>query len=412
VPSGTAQAEVRLISTRNAGSDNDGYYDNLSLVAVDGSGTSSSVGFTDVAAGIFHSLAVDTGGNVWVAGQNDDGELGTGSTSSTDVGTWQQVTGISGISEVFADGEWSFALATDGTLYATGRNNYGQLGFGDTTDRSSWAQTRAGVAMVACSREHTFIVTTDDRLFAAGDNYWGEFGDATTTDSDSWREITIPDSDTDTSTTVFDMAIGREHSLLITVNSADDYKLWGTGHNGYSSDDYGSLGLGSTTTVNTWTEITAISNPRAVRAGDEYSLVLTDANTLFVTGVNADGQLGTGDTTSTKNWTQISSITGIQYIHAANDTSFIQTTDGTVYGTGVNYNGSLGLGDDIDRSSFTEIPSIAGAADISGMDQTLAILPGDELWVTGRNYDEQLGLGTDFSDQNNVLSWQQVQISQ
>jgi alpha-tubulin suppressor-like RCC1 family protein len=98
-----------------------------------------------------------------------------------------------------------------------------------------------------------------------------------------------------------------------------------------------------------------------------------------------------------------------------NDSSFIQKTDGSVYGTGTNYTGALGLGDDIDRTSFAEIASISGAVELSGMDHTLAILPGNdgnELWVTGRNYDEQLGLGTDFSTQDNVFSWQQVQIVQ
>lgn len=92
--------------------------------------------------------AIKSNGTLWVWGWNAYGQLGLGLTyaympaksSPTQVGAltnWAQI----------SSGQYSTALAakkTDGTLWAWGLNNNGQLGQGDTNSRSSPVQVGAG----------------------------------------------------------------------------------------------------------------------------------------------------------------------------------------------------------------------------------------------------------------------------
>jgi alpha-tubulin suppressor-like RCC1 family protein len=81
-------------------------------------------------------LAVKTDGTLWSWGVNNSGQLGDGSTTSrsspgTVAGggtTWKQVA---------CGYRHALAIKTDGTLWSWGLNDNGQLGTGDTTNRSS-----------------------------------------------------------------------------------------------------------------------------------------------------------------------------------------------------------------------------------------------------------------------------------
>ena len=90
----------------------------------------------------YATVAIDTDGYLWVCGKNSDGYLGTGDTSNktqfTKIGnkTWKHVS-------VYSDNNGRssiYAIDTDGYLWACGYNNAGQLGFGDTTNRTTLEQ--------------------------------------------------------------------------------------------------------------------------------------------------------------------------------------------------------------------------------------------------------------------------------
>ena len=89
-----------------------------------------------IAAGDYHTLAVDATGRVWAWGKNGYGQLGsavgTGTPLATDMPTL--VPGVAGIVAVAAGAEHSVALKSDGTVWTWGRHTTGQLGNGETTD--------------------------------------------------------------------------------------------------------------------------------------------------------------------------------------------------------------------------------------------------------------------------------------
>lgn len=72
-------------------------------------------------------------------------------------------------------------LNTDGTLWATGRNYYCQLGDGTYTNHSAPVQVMRDVQAVAAGDYHTMILKTDGSLWATGRNLNGELGDGTIT---------------------------------------------------------------------------------------------------------------------------------------------------------------------------------------------------------------------------------------
>ncbi|MCI4397454.1 MAG: hypothetical protein JHC34_01310, partial [Acidobacteria bacterium] len=86
-------------------------------------------GVIRLSGGLEHSLALRSDGTLWAWGNNTFGQLGNGNTSQSLVPV--RVSGLMGAVTAIAAGEaHSLALQSDGTVWAWGANNYGQLGEG------------------------------------------------------------------------------------------------------------------------------------------------------------------------------------------------------------------------------------------------------------------------------------------
>jgi Regulator of chromosome condensation (RCC1) repeat/PASTA domain len=82
-----------------------------------------------VVAGYNHAFAVDPDGSLWAWGANDKGELGLG-TAGPAVRTPQKVPGLAGVTQLAAAAEMSMALRSDGTLLVWGYEGFGLRGDG------------------------------------------------------------------------------------------------------------------------------------------------------------------------------------------------------------------------------------------------------------------------------------------
>jgi alpha-tubulin suppressor-like RCC1 family protein len=90
-----------------------------------------------LAASGYHSLILKEDGSVWATGYNSEGQLGTGNT--TNRSSFTQVD-ASGVKALAAGNGHSLILKEDGSVWATGNNDNGKLGTGDSTSRSSFTQ--------------------------------------------------------------------------------------------------------------------------------------------------------------------------------------------------------------------------------------------------------------------------------
>jgi len=107
-----------------------GYFSSIPVVV---QGVPRADGVTSVAAGDYFSLALTGSGHIYAWGQNDDGQLGTG--NNLDAGTAVAVPGQpfgDHVVAVAAGGAHSLAVTASGHVYAWGQNDDGQLGTGTT----------------------------------------------------------------------------------------------------------------------------------------------------------------------------------------------------------------------------------------------------------------------------------------
>src|SRR5207302_904281 len=130
VPAGATETSAGVVAW---GSNAEGQLGNgttaSSNAPVGGNGLS---GVTAVAAGASHSLALLSNGTVMAWGDNANGQLGNGAISRGEV-TPVAVSGLSGVTAIAAGSTHSLALLGGGTAMAWGNNANGQLGNGTTT---------------------------------------------------------------------------------------------------------------------------------------------------------------------------------------------------------------------------------------------------------------------------------------
>ncbi|GAA1991409.1 RCC1 domain-containing protein [Kitasatospora viridis] len=143
-----------------------------------------------IAAGGGHSLAVLADGSLAAWGCNDRGQLGDGTMNhrSSPVKTLE----LSGVASLACAYHHTLALLEDGTVRAFGVNDRGQLGDGTTTHRTSPVRVlglRGAKAVVASGgggdvdpgdMGHSMALLDDGTVWAWGCNDHGELGDGST----------------------------------------------------------------------------------------------------------------------------------------------------------------------------------------------------------------------------------------
>ena len=135
---------------------------------------------TAIAAGSNHTVAVRSDGTVWVWGANGFG-LGDGHNSSSNIPV--QVQNINNAVAVDAEINRTMVLRSDGTVWAWGNGAYGRLGDGTTESRSIPVQVQNlnnVVAIAAGGFHHAIALRDDGTVWAWGGNQNGQLGDGTT----------------------------------------------------------------------------------------------------------------------------------------------------------------------------------------------------------------------------------------
>lgn len=163
------------------------------VLSPDGCGT--LYGICAVSAGFAHTLARREDGTAWGWGSSDMGQLGLGWTPNSvlpkQVHAADTVSYLTGLTQLRAGGLQSYALRIDGSVWAWGGNDYGQLGSGTwgTFEDGRYPSRVLGpdsvgffseCAMIGSGNENTVAVRRDGSAWCWGRNNYGQAGIGTT----------------------------------------------------------------------------------------------------------------------------------------------------------------------------------------------------------------------------------------
>jgi alpha-tubulin suppressor-like RCC1 family protein len=186
---------------------------------------SKSTNWTDVATGYYHSIAVKSDGTLWASGRNNFGQLGDNSLVDKHVFV-PIAAAVTDWSDVAAGYYHSAAIRKDGSLWAWGRNNSGQVGDGTAVDKQ--VPTQEALAdmdwkKVSTGYNHTVAIKTDGTLFAWGYNNYAVIGDGTRANHNT------PTQEASAAEDWVEVDGGNYHTVAIK----SDGTLWGWGYNNY-----------------------------------------------------------------------------------------------------------------------------------------------------------------------------------
>ncbi|XP_014678367.1 PREDICTED: LOW QUALITY PROTEIN: RCC1 and BTB domain-containing protein 1-like [Priapulus caudatus] len=136
---------------------------------------------TQVACGSYHSLVLTQEGELYAWGQNNCGQVGSGSTPNQPT-PFKVTSGIGARRVVqIACGQTSSVCVLDnGEVFGWGYNGNGQLGLGNTSNQYNPCQVgglaHVVVSKVTCGYAHTMALTDGGDLYAWGANSYGQLG--------------------------------------------------------------------------------------------------------------------------------------------------------------------------------------------------------------------------------------------
>ncbi|WP_342416036.1 copper amine oxidase [Paenibacillus sp. FSL R10-2782] len=297
-------------------------------------------------AGDSHSTLLKKDGTIWSWGFASYGELGTGNKRDTARDPVKNKY-INDVKEVRAGGQFTLALKNDGTVWAYGENNFGQLGIG-TKGVSAFSVKPVQVQGL----EDIVAIDAGDSFGAALDKnnqlwVWGKGSDGALGQDDKENQLTPVQYRIDDIKT---FTAGSDRIYVLT-NSGEVYAS--------GSNTSGKLGDG-TSTFRRSPVLINISNVSRLKAGNTQAFALKNDGTLWAWGVNTYGQVGDGtDVFSIKVPTQVvddmnTPLTDVVAFSAAGNHSHALTADGTVWSWGFNKNGELGIGSTKEQYSATK----------------------------------------------------------
>ena len=223
-----------------------------------------------VAAGDHHTLIVNESGEVWAWGKNGYGQLGSPVGTGTPLSTVNptRVPGLVGVVAVAAGAEHSVALNRDGTVWTWGRNSFGQLGNGETTDVNYSPVMVSGlnsIMEIAAGENHTMALKQDrTTVYAWGSNSYGQLGDG-------GREMKLRPIQVEGMRNVKMIATGANHSMVIK----EDGSVW----------TWGRHTSGTQTVRTSPIEVKGLENAIAIGGGgydlDSYTLAIKQDGTVW-----------------------------------------------------------------------------------------------------------------------------------
>ncbi|KFO58587.1 X-linked retinitis pigmentosa GTPase regulator, partial [Corvus brachyrhynchos] len=234
-----------------------------------------------------HTLVYTEKGNVYAAGGNSEGQLGLGDTEErTTFHLIRFFTNRHKIKQLSAGSYTSAAVTEDGQLFVWGDNSEGQIGLANEAFVSVPCKVDIGkpVSSVSCGYYHSALITGDGELYTFGEPANGKLGLL----PEQLKNNRVPQPVLGIIEKVNKVACGGEHTVVLTET---DVYTFGLGQ-------YGQLGHG--------TFVFESSVPKSVKhlkrhkicniaCGENHTAVIAENGLMFTFGDGRHGKLGFGE---------------------------------------------------------------------------------------------------------------------
>jgi alpha-tubulin suppressor-like RCC1 family protein len=314
-------------------------------------------------------------------GLNNNGQLGQGDTANRSSPV--QVGALTDWDQVSTGQFFCAAIKTNGQLWTWGSNSTGQLGqnIATTINRSSPVQVGALTdwAQVSTSSNWCAAVKTTGTLWAWGANFGGQLGQ---NDRLVYRSSPVQIG---ALTDWAQVSGGGASCSAIKTNGT----LWCWGYN-----YFGQLGQNDTFSRSSPVQVGALTDWAQVSTGDGPCFAIKTNGTLWSWGDNTYGQLGHNDTIRRSSPVQVGALTDWAQVSAGNTFCAAVKTNGTLWSWGgLNTSGQLGQNNTINLSSPVQVGALTDWAQVSGgYFFCRAIKTNGTLWSWGQGSNGKLGL--------------------
>ena len=282
-----------------------------------------------------------------------------------------------------------YAILDNGSLYAWGNNESGQLGLGLTDEYVAYnkkVDIPGKVKLIKCeggffTESACYVITEDGALYVWGKNSYGQLGVGNEVNKNTPIKVTAINGK------VMELIISNSFSVYAIL---EDGSLYAWGNN---SD--GQLGVGDEENRNTPTKVNLPSKIKKLITSFSASYAILEDGSLYAWGYNLDGQLGVGDEVNKNTPTKVNLPSKIKELITTGLSVYALMEDSSLYAWGNNESGKLGVGDEVNRNTPTKV-NLPGKIKklITSFSASYAILEDGSLYAWGYNYYGELGVGS------------------
>jgi len=320
------------------------------------------------------SFAIQPNGSLWAWGNNEWGQLGDGTNVDRHTPVKIMDDAVSVISHNSVLTSYTLAVKRDNTLWIWGRHDFEQPEEEGIIDRYIPTKLLDDVVTVASNGRTIMAIRTDGNLWAAGSNHFGLLTEEPGSGNRNYFEKIMDN--------VAAITMGTNHALAIRDNGS----LWAWGINRDGQ-------LGDNTTVDRHVPIRIMNDVASVSACQAISAAIKNDGSLWVWGnvglrIRRLLDLDSSDTNSPVGLHDAAHTVSLSSGHM-----LMISTDNNLYGIGNNGYGQLGNGTNNATSEWIRIMDDVDSV-VTGRESVLAIDAGGCLWAWGDNERGRLGDNT------------------
>jgi len=316
-------------------------------------------------------------GEVFVSGANSSGWLGTNDTAQKDTLTKINIPDSAKIKKVVPGDNCAWYIATNGDVYVSGKNKYGLLGLGDVEEVKKLTKVNmpdgGKVSDIFTYKgwgiDSVWYLGTNGEVYVSGKNSYGQLGLGHTNNIKTPTKVNIPDN----KKIIEIHNLGSSYPVVFYV--AEDKSVYVSGQNengrlGVESTGFGANGS-SISIVSSITKVDTIDNTKVkdMMFGDGYAKYLYDNGEVYVNGVNSSGSLAQGEGVSIVTTptpvkeldNSYSTLGNITSIYGNSNSTIFEEDDGDIFVIGDNTNNKLGTAGNVDIATKINITGIKDA---------------------------------------------------